>query len=136
MMGPDGFDHFNEDAFSYDDDMQLDMRITSQHSVIITPEVGQLGIEGQSTARGKTGSTTINIVMGGSFTNGTITQIPRAIETTEPMVPEEPADLWWMPIARLIMSPTRFREEWLRHIDDMNFERHECLKRADLFGAR
>jgi hypothetical protein len=46
------------------------------------------------------------------------------------------ADLLWTPIARLTMSPTRFRAEWLSHISDMNYERHESLKRGDVSGAR
>jgi hypothetical protein len=51
-------------------------------------------------------------------------------------VAEEPADILWSPIARILMSPTHYRTSWVQHISDMNYERHECLKRNDQWGAR
>jgi hypothetical protein len=122
MIGHDGFDHFGEDDFNYDDDMPFDLRIA--------PEAGHVGIVGQAA-----------ILEGpdGASASGTSWAVPKIAEeiAKEFAAPplEDPADLWWTPIARLIMSPSRYRGEWLPHISDMNSERHECLKRGDVAGA-
>jgi hypothetical protein len=139
MMGTDGFDNDP----NRDDGVPHDY---TQGSIIITPMTGRINITDVDIVqahnfrrtKGKIGSTTIKVVLGGEITSGTIsTNIPKVVvEPAKPVVPEEPAKLLWDPIARLIMSPTRYREEWLRHISDMNHERHVCLKRGDIFGAR
>src|SRR5258706_2418355 len=48
---------------------------------------------------------------------------------------ETPPIILWSGIARLFVSPTRYRTVWLAHIADMHFERSECLKRGDRWGA-
>jgi hypothetical protein len=133
MIGGDGWDHFDDEGgYNYDDAM-LDLRLPPQVSVVLTPETGHLGIIGQAAI----------VEVGGAIsTSGTSFATPKIIEQLDPPeesfnlpAVEEPADLLWTPIARMIMSPTRFREEWSRHISDMNYERREHLKRGNLFGA-
>lgn len=130
MIGHDGFDHFSDDDFNYDDDdLPLDLRIA--------PEPGQIGLVGQAAIL------EVGEAISASNINRFVTEpkqaeqldLPPAV-SDPPAAAEEPADLLWTPIARLIMSPTRYREEWLRHISDMNYERHEHLKRNDPWGAR
>jgi|SRR5882724_818934 len=68
------------------------------------------------------------------FTDGTIIV---QVEVKHSIGPQAmPANILWSPIARMLMSPTRYRTEWLSHVSDMNYERHECLKRRDIRGAR
>ena len=68
---------------------------------------------------------------------GALTALPPKDEA-QSVVPalEEPADILWSPIARLLMSPTAYRTSWVQHITDLNYERHECLKRGDEWGAK
>ena len=106
-------------------------------SVVITPQTGRLHI-GQAAILE---TPEIGSVSGTSEAPPKIAEyIAQHLDDPDTLLPptevQEPAKLLWDPIARLIMSPTRYREEWSRHISDMNNERHECLKRGDLFGAR
>jgi hypothetical protein len=124
MMGPDGFDHFNDDDFNYDDGLPHDLRIA--------PETGHIGLVGQAAIL------EVHDAVSARYTPKRI--IVEEFDPPEelfdlPAVEEEPADLLWTPIARLIMSPTRYRAEWLSHVSDMNYERYEYQKRGNLFGA-
>jgi hypothetical protein len=124
MIGNDGFDHFNEDDFNYDDTMPPELHLPEFGSVTINAEPGHVvQIHGR-----------ISVSV---FGKGDLRAAPATVKVEAPPVAaEDPKDLFWTPFARFIMSPTRFREEWLRHVSDMNFERHECLKRGNLSGAR
>ena len=131
MMGYDGFDHFGDDDFSYDDDLSLDLRLPPQLTVL--PGTGHIKLVGQAILAGPA---TLSA-------SGTSTAAPKIVEPLDPPetlfdlpTSEEPAGLLWTPIARLILSPSRYRAEWLSHVSDMNYERHECLKRGDVSGAR
>jgi hypothetical protein len=113
MMGNDGF----EDDSHYDDGVP-------HGTVLITPGTGSIRIEFLSAPTAMLSA------------SGTSFAVPKIAEQVNVPVSEESADLLWTPVARLIMSPSRYRGEWLQHISDMNFERHECLKRGDPTGAR
>jgi hypothetical protein len=60
---------------------------------------------------------------------------PKVVERPS-LAPEESQTILWTWIARLILSPSKYRSEWLPHIADMHFERFECLRRGDTRGAR
>jgi hypothetical protein len=132
MMGQDGFDHFGDDDFNYDDTMPPELSLSGHLNVDveITPETGRIELVGQAAIL--EGPDTASA----SGTSWAVPKIAEEIaEQLNPRVLEDPKDLLWTPIARLIMSPAHFRGEWLQHLSDMNSERYECLKRGNLLGA-
>lgn len=113
------FDAFEDDP----DDEDLTISLSLPSSVVITPEPAVLQLQGHAP------SVSIGVA---SLTAG-----PPKVEAQGFVSrPEEPVDLLWSPIARMLMSPTHYRTSWVQHISDMNFERHECLKRNDKWGGR
>jgi len=109
-----------EDDDDAEDNLTISLSLPSQVDFVVMPRPGRLGIiVGQA-----------KIVE-----QVEIFEAHGSVEQPVPS-PEEPKDLLWTPIARMLMSPTRYRAEWLPHIADMNFERSECLKRRDKRGAR
>lgn len=121
MIGPDGFDHFNEDDFNYDD-VPLGMH---------PPEIGSVTINAQpGDVIHLFGSISLSVIA-----KGNLMVLQKTVENPEPAAADDPKDLLWTPIARVIMSPARYHGEWLQHLSDMNAERHECLKRGNRLGA-
>jgi hypothetical protein len=121
-IGVDLFDEDEDD--NIDDDLLLDPRLHAAQGNAVFSAQGQmiyLATHGASASASMTGNLSVDRELA---------------EQPEPAAVEEPANLLWAPIARLFMSPTRYNAEWLTHISDMNHERHECLRRGDLAGAR
>jgi hypothetical protein len=134
MIGHDGFDHFGDDDFNYDDDLSLDLRIPPEY-VMLTPEAGRSGLVGQAVIVDNYDTVAASgLSTARQKSDQQLDLLPASCGPPAALI--KPATLWWTPVARLIMSPTRYREEWLRHISDMNYERHEYLKRGDAWGAR
>jgi hypothetical protein len=121
-----GVDLFDEDEDDNDnEDLLLDPRLRQQENVVIAGPAGHiidLETHGTSASASMTGNLSTH---------------PKIVEHIIPQEAlDEPADLLWTPIARLFMRPARYRAEWLSYISDMNYERHESLKRGDVSGAR
>ena len=111
------------DFDDFEDEPEDDLITLSLPShVVITAEPGVLQLQGY------TASVSIGVA--------SLTEAPSTVEAHGVVSgPEKPADLLWTPIAHLLMSPTKYRAEWLPHIADMHFERAECIKRGDKRGA-
>lgn len=52
-----------------------------------------------------------------------------------PPVTIKPPGVLWTGIARLVMSPTNFRNEWLPQIADMHFIIDKCRRENDKWGV-
>jgi hypothetical protein len=111
------------DFDDFEDEPEDDLIMLSMPSqVVITANPGVLQLQGHAA------SVSIGVA---TLTDASSTVAGQGVVSG----PEKPAGLLWSPIARMLMSPTKYRTEWLPHIADMHFEQAECRKRGDKWGA-